>query len=54
MELSTSKRKKASPSPKRQTRVQQNSKGLKGTRARLYIIRRCITMLICWKEHRDD
>ncbi|OAY56305.1 hypothetical protein MANES_02G005501v8 [Manihot esculenta] len=54
MELSTSKSKKAATSPKRETEVQQKKRGMKGTRARLYIIRRCITMLLCWKKHEDQ
>ncbi|KAJ6946022.1 hypothetical protein NC651_000946 [Populus alba x Populus x berolinensis] len=54
MELSTSLGKKATSSPKRQTRIQAKNKALKGARARLYIICRCVVMLLCWKERKDE
>ncbi|OMO79825.1 hypothetical protein CCACVL1_13387 [Corchorus capsularis] len=42
-------------SPKRQARVQApKSKILKGKRARFYIIRRCVFMLLCWRDHGDE
>ncbi|XP_002886336.2 uncharacterized protein LOC9323936 [Arabidopsis lyrata subsp. lyrata] len=29
------------------------NRSLKETRSRLYIIRRCLVMLLCWREPRD-
>ncbi|XP_019082769.1 PREDICTED: uncharacterized protein LOC109125521 [Camelina sativa] len=29
------------------------SRSLKETRSRLYIIRRCLVMLLCWREPRE-
>ncbi|MBA0638316.1 hypothetical protein Godav_029301 [Gossypium davidsonii] len=41
-------------SPQKQAKVKvPKSKTLKGKRARLYIIRRCIFMLLCWKDQGD-
>ncbi|WRX16860.1 DVL - like 3, partial [Theobroma cacao] len=41
-------------SPQKQATVQvPKSKILKGKRARLYIIRRCVYMLLCWRDHGD-
>ncbi|GKV03969.1 hypothetical protein SLEP1_g16195 [Rubroshorea leprosula] len=41
-------------SPQKQAGVEvTRSKSLKGKWAKLYIIRRCVFMLICWREHRD-
>ncbi|KAB2017043.1 hypothetical protein ES319_D08G133000v1 [Gossypium barbadense] len=41
-------------SPQKQAKVKvRKSKTLKGKRARLYIIRRCIFMLLCWKDQGD-
>lgn len=46
----------AASSKKRRGKVFRVPKGghLKEKRARLYIIRRCILMLICWKERADQ
>ncbi|KAG5228205.1 hypothetical protein IMY05_016G0072200 [Salix suchowensis] len=54
MELPTSQGKRATSSPQRQTRIQAKNKALKGARARFYIIRRCMVMLLCWKERKDE
>lgn len=54
MELSASQGEKATSSPQRQKRIQPKNKSLKGARARLYIIRRCVVMLLCWKENKNE
>ncbi|KAL4622138.1 hypothetical protein ACB092_06G276200 [Castanea dentata] len=38
---------------RRRCKVQSSSGVLKEKRARLYIIRRCILMLICWRDQKD-
>ena len=38
---------------RRRCKVQSSSGVLKEKRARLYIIRRCVLMLICWRDHKD-
>ncbi|KAL2614720.1 hypothetical protein AAZX31_08G026000 [Glycine max] len=47
MENSTSTEKHAKIQPPK-------SRILKEKRAKLYIIRRCIVMLLCWKENGDQ
>lgn len=42
-----------STSPQKQTKVQASKRSLKEKRARLYIIKRCVFMLLCWREHAD-
>ncbi|KAL4323431.1 hypothetical protein GQ457_11G025220 [Hibiscus cannabinus] len=43
-----------SPPQKQQAKVEvADSRRLKGKRARLYIIRRCIFMLLCWNDRGD-
>ncbi|KAG6636501.1 hypothetical protein CIPAW_11G115600 [Carya illinoinensis] len=43
-----------STSQQRQTKVRvPKAKTFKEKRAKLYIIRRCIAMLLCWKENED-
>ncbi|MBA0768172.1 hypothetical protein Gotri_016994, partial [Gossypium trilobum] len=40
--------------PQKQARVEvSKSKILRGKRARFYIIRRCVFMLLCWRDHGD-
>ncbi|XAR70140.1 hypothetical protein NMG60_11026909 [Bertholletia excelsa] len=45
----------SSDSGQRQERVQApaGKRVLKEKRARLYIIRRCVCMLLCWRKHED-
>ncbi|KAI5598865.1 hypothetical protein POPTR_002G173750v4 [Populus trichocarpa] len=38
---------------RRRGKVQVPSKSLKGKRGRLYIIMRCVLMLVCWRDHGD-
>ncbi|KAK5804620.1 hypothetical protein PVK06_032271 [Gossypium arboreum] len=40
--------------PQKQARVEvSKNKILRGKRARFYIIRRCVFMLLCWRDHGD-
>ncbi|XVE77300.1 hypothetical protein DITRI_Ditri13aG0051300 [Diplodiscus trichospermus] len=38
---------------KKHSKVQLPSRILKEKQARLYIIRRCVLMLICWRDPKD-
>ncbi|KAF5734348.1 hypothetical protein HS088_TW16G00797 [Tripterygium wilfordii] len=55
MELQTTQQREAtSPAQRQITSQQPNTKALKGKRAKLYIIRRCIIMLLCWRDQSDS
>ncbi|KAK7318061.1 hypothetical protein RJT34_02759 [Clitoria ternatea] len=53
--ISKSKIMEVSTSPEKQPKAQPpKGRILKEKRAKLYIIRRCIVMLLCWKENGDQ
>lgn len=52
--MGENKTKEVSKSPVKQAKFQApKGRTSKEKRARLYIIRRCIVMLLCWKENGD-
>ena len=53
MELSTSQKRKVASSTKRHTESQPKDGVMKAAKGRFYVIRRCIVMLLCWKENED-
>ncbi|CAN0840883.1 Small polypeptide DEVIL 5 [Linum grandiflorum] len=53
MELPTSQKRKVASSTKRNNESQPKDGVMKAAKGRFYVIRRCIVMLLCWKENED-
>ncbi|XP_065871174.1 small polypeptide DEVIL 11-like [Euphorbia lathyris] len=51
---STSPLMKNSPSQRRCSFTRKCARLVKEQRARFYIMRRCVTMLICWRDYTDS